>query len=195
MASTKTDSLRRTVLDAAVAISAANGPDAISMREVARKAGVSHQAPYHHFTDRSGIFAAICEEGFRQLSEALLAPRPTVDSTMCEAYVHFALQNPGHFRVMMRNDLCQLADYPTARKEADRAFDILVDEVKLLLGDSTDSADSAVVKTQTAYMWSVGHGLATLLLDGPLEIKLEGIDDMNAFIHQVSRTAVASIHK
>ena len=195
MALTKTDSLRRTVLDAAVAISAANGPDAISMREVARKAGVSHQAPYHHFTDRSGIFAAICEEGFRQLSEALLAPRPSVDSTMCEAYVHFALQHPGHFRVMMRNDLCQLADYPTARKEADRAFDILVDEVKLLLGDSTDSADSAVVKTQTAYMWSVGHGLATLLLDGPLEIKLEGIDDMNAFIHQVSRTAVASIHK
>jgi hypothetical protein len=42
-------------------------------------------------------------------------------------------------------------------------------------------------------MWSIGHGLATLLLDGPLEIKLEGIDDMNAFIHQVSRTAVASI--
>jgi len=72
MALTKTDSLRRTVLDAAVAISAANGPDAISMREVARKAGVSHQAPYHHFTDRSGIFAAICEEGFRQLSEDLL---------------------------------------------------------------------------------------------------------------------------
>jgi hypothetical protein len=111
---------------------------------------------------------------------------------MCEAYVHFALQHPGHFRVMMRNDLCQLSDYPTARKEADRAFEILVDEVKALLGDS---AASDVVKTQTAYMWSVGHGLATLLLDGPLEIKLEGIDDMNAFIHQVSRTAVASIHK
>ena len=192
MASTKSESLRRTVLDAAVAISAANGPDAISMREVAREAGVSHQAPYHHFTDRSGIFAAICEEGFRHLSEALLAPRPSIDSNMCESYVHFALQNPGHFRVMMRNDLCQLANYPSAAFEANRAFDILVDEVKLLLGES---ADNEVVKTQTAYMWSVGHGLATLLLDGPLEIKLEGIDDMNAFIHQVSRTAVASIHK
>jgi AcrR family transcriptional regulator len=71
MASTKSESLRRTVLDAAVAISAVSGPDAISMREVAREAGVSHQAPYHHFTDRSGIFAAICEEGFRQLSEDL----------------------------------------------------------------------------------------------------------------------------
>ena len=190
MASSKSESLRRTVLDAAVAISAANGPDAISMREVARKAGVSHQAPYHHFTDRSGIFAAICEEGFRQLSEVLLAPRPSIDSNMCESYVHFALQNPGHFRVMMRNDLCQLADHPSARIEADRAFEILVDEVKSLLGEG---ADNEVVKTQTAYMWSVGHGLATLLLDGPLEIKLEGIDDMNAFIHQVSRTAVASI--
>lgn len=190
MASTKSESLRRTVLDAAVAISAASGPDAISMREVAREAGVSHQAPYHHFTDRSGIFAAICEEGFRQLSEALLAPRPSIDSNMCESYVHFALQNPGHFRVMMRNDLCQLADYPNARIEADRAFNILIDEVKSLLGEG---ADNEVVKTQTAYMWSVGHGLATLLLDGPLELKLEGIDDMNAFIHQVSRTAVASI--
>ena len=190
MASTKSESLRRTVLDAAVAISAASGPDAISMREVAREAGVSHQAPYHHFTDRSGIFAAICEEGFRQLSEALLAPPPSIDSNMCESYVHFALQNPGHFRVMMRNDLCQLANYPSAAFEANRAFDILVDEVKLLLGEG---ADNEVVKTQTAYMWSVGHGLATLLLDGPLEIKLEGIDDMNAFIHQVSRTAVASI--
>ena len=190
MASTKSESLRRTVLDAAVAISAANGPDAISMREVAREAGVSHQAPYHHFTDRSGIFAAICEEGFRHLSEALLAPRPAIDSNMCESYVHFALQNPGHFRVMMRNDLCQLANYPSAAFEANRAFDILVDEVKLLLGEG---ADNEVVKTQTAYMWSVGHGLATLLLDGPLELKLEGIDDMNAFIHQVSRTAVASI--
>ena len=192
MASTKSESLRRTVLDAAVAISAASGPDAISMREVAREAGVSHQAPYHHFTDRSGIFAAICEEGFRHLSEALLAPRPSIDSNMCESYVHFALQNPGHFRVMMRNDLCQLANYPSAAFEANRAFDILVDEVKLLLGEG---ADNEVVKTQTAYMWSVGHGLATLLLDGPLEIKLEGIDDMNAFIHQVSRTPVASIRK
>ena len=190
MASTKSESLRRTVLDAAVAISAASGPDAISMREVAREAGVSHQAPYHHFTDRSGIFAAICEEGFRHLSEALLAPRPSIDSNMCESYVHFALQNPGHFRVMMRNDLCQLANYPSAAFEANRAFDILVDEVKLLLGEG---ADNEVIKTQTAYMWSVGHGLATLLLDGPLELKLEGIDDMNAFIHQVSRTAVASI--
>ncbi len=192
MASTKSESLRRTVLDAAVAISAVSGPDAISMREVAREAGVSHQAPYHHFIDRSGIFAAICEEGFRELSEALLADRSTNDSTMCEAYVHFALQNPGHFRVMMRNDLCQLANYPSAAFEANRAFDILVDEVKLLLGEG---ADNEVVKTQTAYMWSVGHGLATLLLDGPLELKLEGIDDMNAFIQRVSRIAVMSIHK
>lgn len=191
MVSPKSESLRRTVLDAAVAISAASGPDAISMREVARAAGVSHQAPYHHFTDRSGIFAAICEEGFHQLSEALMAPRPSVDSTMCESYVHFALQHPGHFRVMMRNDLCQLADYPGARKEADRAFELLVHEVKSLLGDN---ASDETVKTQTAYMWSVGHGLATLLLDGPLEIKIEGIDDMNTFIHHVARTAVAAIH-
>jgi len=63
MNSAKTDGLRRQVLDAAVAIAATSGPDVISMREVARLAGVSHQAPYHHFGDRAGIFAAISEEG------------------------------------------------------------------------------------------------------------------------------------
>jgi AcrR family transcriptional regulator len=64
MALSKSETLRRTVLDTAVAISANSGPDAVSMREVAREAGVSHQPLYHYFTDRLGIFAAICEEGF-----------------------------------------------------------------------------------------------------------------------------------
>lgn len=178
------------MVDAAVAISATSGPDAISMREVAREAGVSHQAPYHHFTDRSGIFAAICEEGFRSLSDALLAHVSSPESPMCEAYVHFALDHPGHFRVMIRSDLCDIALYPDARREADHAFEIFVDEVGSLLGAS---ATPERLKTHTAYLWSVGHGLATLILDGPLEIKLEGFGDVNTFIKHVSQIAVASI--
>ena len=73
MNSAKTEGLRRQVLDAAVAIAATSGTDAISMRELARLAGVSHQAPYHHFGDRAGIFAAISEEGFRFLAESIEA--------------------------------------------------------------------------------------------------------------------------
>jgi AcrR family transcriptional regulator len=191
MSSAKTDGLRRQVLDAAVAIAATSGPDAISMREVARLAGVSHQAPYHHFGDRAGIFAAISEEGFRFLAESIEASTTLGTAAMCEAYVHFALAHKGHFRVMMRNDLCSLEDYPTALIQADRAFNALRNEVTVILGE--DSHDD-VANAHTAYMWSVAHGLATLLLDGPLEKKLGGIADVNTLVTQVAQLASASIH-
>jgi len=191
MNSAKTDGLRRQVLDAAVAIAATSGPDAISMREVARLAGVSHQAPYHHFVVRAGIFAAITEEGFRFLAESIEASTTLGTAAMCEAYVHFALAHKGHFRVMMRNDLCSLEDYPTALIQADRAFNALRNEVTVILGE--DSHDD-VANAHTAYMWSVAHGLATLLLDGPLEKKLGGIADVNTLVTQVAQLASASIH-
>ena len=191
MNSAKTDGLRRQVLDAAVAIAATSGPDVISMREVARLAGVSHQAPYHHFGDRAGIFAAISEEGFRFLAESIEASTTLGTAAMCEAYVHFALAHKGHFRVMMRNDLCSLEDYPTALIQADRAFNALRNEVTVILGE--DSHDD-VANTHTAYMWSVAHGLATLLLDGPLEKKLGRIADVNTLVTQIAQLASASIH-
>lgn len=191
MAPNKAEVLRRSVLDAAVAISAEIGPDAISMREVAREAGVSHQAPYHHFGDRAGIFAAISEEGYAELSKALLHSRTHGATSMCEAYVHFALQHKGHFRVMFSNDLCNVENYPGALVQADRAFSILLDEVTALLGNDASLSEA---KAQATYMWSVAHGLATLLIDGPLEKKLGGITDVNALIKQVAQLASVSIH-
>ena len=191
MNSAKTDGLRRQVLDAAVAIAATSGPDVISMREVARLAGVSHQAPYHHFGDRAGIFAAISEEGFRFLAESIEASTALGTAAMCEAYVHFALAHKGHFRVMMRTDLCSLEDYPSALIQADRAFNALRNEVVVILGQD---AHDDVANAHTAYMWSVAHGLATLLLDGPLEKKLGGIADVNTLVTQVTQLASASIH-
>jgi AcrR family transcriptional regulator len=190
MNSAKTEGLRRQVLDAAVAIAATSGPDVISMREVARLAGVSHQAPYHHFGDRAGIFAAIAEEGFRMLAESIEASTTLGTAAMCEAYVHFALAHKGHFRVMMRNDLCSLEDYPAALTQADRAFNALRNEITVMLGE--DSHDDEV-NAHTAYMWSVAHGLATLLLDGPLLKKLGSVSDINALIRNVAHKASSSI--
>lgn len=191
MAQIKAESLRRAVLDAALAISAATGPDAISLRKVARGAGVSHQAPYHHFRDRAGIFAAISEEGFSILTKELTHSSTRGSTSMCEAYVHFALRHRGHFRVMFRSDLCNLENYPGALVQADLAFGVLLDEVNSVLGDN---ANETLARAQTTYMWSVAHGLATLLLDGPLEKKLGGIADVNALVTQVAQLTSASIH-
>lgn len=187
---TKSKDLRKQVLGAAVAIAAASGPDVISMREVARLAGVSHQAPYHHFGDRAGIFAAISEEGFSFLADAIEASTTLGMAAMCEAYVHFALAHKGHFRVMMRNDLCSLEIYPSALIQADRAFNALRNEVTTMLGDDAREDDT---NAHTAYMWSVAHGLATLLLDGPLLKKLGSVADVNALITSVARKASSTI--
>ena len=78
--------VRRLVLDAALDIITSSGAESLSMREVARRAGVSHQAPYHYFGDRSGIFAAISEEGFSALAGVF---RDVQESTISAAKAGF----------------------------------------------------------------------------------------------------------
>ena len=190
MSPASADSLQRTVLAAAVSIVASSGPDDVSLREVARAAGVSHQAPYHHFKDREGLFAAITEEGFSLLADSLdMSQSPTRES-MFAAYVQFALRHPGHFRVMFRKDICNLEKYPDTLIQADRAFGVLADFVATTLGESA-SVDE--IRLTTTYMWSVAHGLATLLLDGPLEKKIGDISDVDEFVMNVARLATRAL--
>ena len=190
MPGAKSDPLQRIIVDAALEIASGVGPDAISMRDLARQANVSHQAPYHHFGDRAGIFAAICEEGFAILGDEMYESRNLGAEALCESYVRFALNHRGHFRVMFRTDLCDMASYPNAAIQADRAFGILYDEVVAMVGLD---ADESTVQTQTAYMWSVAHGLSTLLIDGPLLKKIGSVQDMNQLIKNVARMAISSI--
>ena len=89
------------------------GPAALSMREVARRAGCTHQAPYHYFPNREAILAALVTEGFTGLADAL--HRARTDNAGADAsgiviatgsaYIDFALSNPGVFRIMFRSDM------------------------------------------------------------------------------------------
>lgn len=142
------------------------------MREVARRAGVSHQAPYHHFTDRSGIFAAIAEEGFDTLTEAfrkVLADDGHPALRCLGVYIDVARQNPGHFRVMFRADLNGVTTHPRTEAAAERAFDELLNMVHRTIGRPKSTKESF---TWASLLWSAAHGFATLLIDGPLEKKL-----------------------
>jgi len=190
MSPASADSLQRTVLAAAVSIVASSGPDDVSLREVARAAGVSHQAPYHHFKDREGLFAAITEEGFSLLADSLHMSQSPTRESMFVAYVQFALRHPGHFRVMFRRDICNLEKYPDTLIQADRAFGVLADFVATTLGESA-SVDE--IRLTTTYMWSVAHGLATLLLDGPLEKKIGDIPNVDEFVMNVARLATRAL--
>ncbi|MFT3925665.1 MAG: TetR/AcrR family transcriptional regulator [Myxococcales bacterium] len=164
------------IVQASIQLIEEAGVGALSMREVARRAGVSHQAPYHHFDDREAILGAIAQEGFRMISDAIeramaeqapsLRARVT---TALKTYVEFALQNPAHFRVMFRPELVNLQNCPGAQAEGDRAFSILqrlIDETVARGVPAHPSRDALLL-----LFWSVAHGFACLALDGPLTHK------------------------
>ncbi|MGE0742929.1 MAG: TetR/AcrR family transcriptional regulator [Hyphomonadaceae bacterium] len=167
---------RRTLLDASLALLAEQGLEGFSMREVARRAGLSHQAPYHHFPDREAILAAIVAEGFQSLRDASLAalegrtdPRARF-TAIGRAYVTFALSHPAHFKLMFRSELVREDRHDEAKACAQGAFDVLV-QIAGEVADATgyDARDLAVLA------WSLVHGLATLSLEGKLD-KATGSD-------------------
>lgn len=160
--------LRRRILDTGRALLEARGPAALSLREVARLAGVTHQAPYHHFANREAILAELVAQGFDELADALAAANERVAVVGARAgvvesglaYVGFALAHPGLFRIMFRHDVCDPAHAPAARAAGERAHGELLRMVALVHGRA--SAELA-----TLY-WAQVHGLAGLLIDGPL---------------------------
>ena len=189
--------LREKVIKAAVKYVADNGPDGLSFRQIAADAGVSHQAPYHHFGDRSAIFGEIALEGFRKFAVVMGAPARVDEDTencvrLCERYVDFAIANKGHFRVMFRADLCQMHESPETQKAADDAFATLLEAVSEMVGDSA-SIDE--IRVQATAMWSLAHGLATLIIDGPLENKIGKVSDRRALVRSVAQRAAEGLRR
>ena len=157
--------LRAALLEAALEELAAAGPSALSLREVARRAGVSHAAPRHHFRDKRGLLTAVAADGYRRLAdatdEALRAGTSLDDVGL--AYVRVALGSPGHFAVMFRPELLDAED-PELVHERDRAASVLLAAVTADLPDA--DADRAMVAAVAA--WSMTHGFATLWSTGNL---------------------------
>src|SRR5215470_13024017 len=155
--------LRPALLRAAVETIAGAGPAAMSLREVARRAGVTHAAAAYHFGDKAGLFTAIAAEGYRELGqtlrEAAEARRGFLEIGV--AYVRFAVTHRAHFEVMYRPELYHPDDPEVSRARADAAA--------LLYG--TASPDAAQLAAGAA-AWSLVHGLATLWLNGNLPEQL-----------------------
>ncbi|KUO18946.1 TetR/AcrR family transcriptional regulator [Streptomyces dysideae] len=157
--------LRRAVLTAALDVIAVDGPAALSLRDLARRAGVSHAAPAHHFKDRTGLLTAIAAEGFGLLAATLADASDLKDAGV--RYVRFAREHPAHFQVMFTPQLL-------------RADDLELATARALAADALRTAVSAVrpddlgidARLAGVAAWSLAHGFATLLLghnlDGPV---------------------------
>ncbi|WP_351227941.1 TetR/AcrR family transcriptional regulator [Streptomyces sp. NPDC002133] len=167
--------LRRAVLTAALDVIAAEGPSALSLRDLARRAGVSHAAPAHHFKDRAGLLTAIAAEGHALLAAALTEASDLRDLGV--RYVRFALAHPAHFQVMFRPELLR-ADDPELVAARRRTRDLLRTAVAARAGGGAGADDSG-----TGFMaaWSLAHGFATLLLTHNLDGPLDGRDPEKVF--------------
>ena len=165
--------LREALVEAAARLASERGVASLSLRETARRAGVSQAAPYHYFADKSALLAAVAEQGFRLFDAMQAAAHEQSPDDPTErlqalgvAYVRFALDKPHYFRVMFRPHLVEHAKYPGLHEVSRGAFERLVESTRAArLAHGHDDSDPLTAAT---LMWSVPHGLATLFLDGPI---------------------------
>ena len=184
----ETRDLRENLLRTSRELLDEGGPAALSMREVARRAGCTHQAPYHYFTNREAILAALVEAGFGELANRLREARDKVGTedlgTVVEAsgnaYVEFALTNPGVFRIMFRRDMCDPAGFPGVQAASRRTYDELGRLARINFGERA-------IREHEVALWAGVHGLAVLLLDGLMADELPTLEARLAYARRVNR--------
>ena len=133
------------------------GPEGVFLREVARRVGVTGAAAYRHFHGKEGLLASVATEGFRELAVAMEEAAAETDPLTRArlAYVQFALQKRGLFRMMFGPILAERAKYP----ELSAAFDVVRRMVTGVEGRPEESPAAIAA-------WGVVHGLSALLVDG-----------------------------
>lgn len=189
--------LRQTLLDATLELIDEQGVDGFTLREVARRADVSHAAPYHHFSDRATLVAALVEQSFDQLNTAM---REAADTTsdprerltrLGTTYVLWAWRNPARFRVMWRPELRRCEDEAQVEAAADDSYRILQDTLKRALPPARRT--EAEIDGACLTAWSAVHGFAVLLLDGPLSEDIRSDERVEAMAAEVVARTVRGV--
>lgn len=180
--------LKQALVAAAVKVLAKMGPRAFTLREVARQAKVSHNAPYRHFRDKDELLAAVAGQGFDQLAESMITASAGAGNALQAlqlsgvGYVRFALQWPEHFSVMF--DYSQdLSAYPEHAAAGQRAFQVLLD--KIVAAQKAGRIPSGDPQPLALIAWSLVHGIAKLAIANRLP--LESADAILGFTEFATR--------
>jgi AcrR family transcriptional regulator len=172
--------LRRAVLETAMDMLQEEKGWQFTLREVARRAGVSHAAPYKHFPDKATLLAEMALLGFDRLREALTAakhlrPGPLRDEffAMARAYVRFGTSNPALYRLMFSADAEKAVDVHLDER-ARAAFGVVIDLLER--GQAEGALRKRDVRGQAAACWAQVHGITLLTVDGLLPPERFGSD-------------------
>jgi AcrR family transcriptional regulator len=161
--------LREALLNGAVRIIAEAGPTAFTLREVARRAGVSHNAPYRHFRDKDALLAAVAAQGFRELTQSMRKAGEQQSNALDKlkqsgmAYVAFAVRRPEHFTVMFDAPVTGSKN-PEYLQASQEAFQTLVSYIQDSQEEGRLSAENTMERA--LYAWSLVHGIAKLAVSG-----------------------------
>ena len=179
--------LRETLLQAADLLLTERGAQGLTLRDVAKAAGVSHAAPYHHFASLNDLLAAVAERAFISLGDAIEQAASAQDPTerlmqVAEAYVACARARPAHFRLMFGPLLAQKNDYPLFKAAASRAFGALL--AAACAYDAKNGPELALCG------WSLSHGLSNLIIDGALDDLPVPVGDTDGLVRVLVKRAL-----
>ncbi|HLJ50137.1 MAG TPA: TetR/AcrR family transcriptional regulator [Bryobacteraceae bacterium] len=159
--------LREALLQAALQLIAELGPAGFTLREVARRAGVSHNAPYRHFPNKDELLAAVAAQGFHELTEAMMDAAQAGSNALERlqrsgwAYVAFALRRPEHFTVMFDAPLAKSTN-PKSTEAGEKAFGALVAAVEACQQEGQLPPGETMARALVA--WSLVHGISKLAI-------------------------------
>ena len=178
--------LKTALVEAAASIVRTKGLDALTLREVARRTGVSAAAPYRHFPDRRALVAAVAERGFVRLGEAMIAGMQSAGGRggfkqVALAYVEFGLANPAEYRVMFGPEMADTRDFPSLRETGRGVLGGVAETVSQLQNAGLIGPGDPWLMASA--LWSTLHGLVMLTLDG----QTEGVADSDALVEEATR--------
>lgn len=174
--------LHQALLATAERILEREGIRGLTLRAVAREAGVSHAAPTHHFGDLARLLSELAAIGFRRFTEALVAasankPFPEAGRARAKAYIGFAQASPAMFKLMFRRDRLDMG-CPVLNEAQSCAFVIMASAVGERRNEQVEKEHLTLAQAaDIARVWSLVHGFATLAIDGRLNEILHGLPE------------------
>jgi AcrR family transcriptional regulator len=167
--------LRQALIDAALELVVEKDVSSVSLREVARKAGVSHAAPYRHFEDKEALLAAVAQEGLEMFNYSLQEANQHITNPLeklevgCTAYVRYAIAYPSYYRIM----------FGAGGANVEKKYPFLADSIQqswmqfvniIAQGQSMGLIRSGNPEQLAQGVWALTHGLAMLVLDGQITL-------------------------
>ncbi len=188
--------LRNALIQAGLEMLSESGAAALDLRKVARKAGVSHAAPYRHFADKQALIAAINEEGFHRLAERIQstlreAPGDAVERlyAIARAYVHFAQENPWLMREMFSGLTIEREAFPDLHHASKTVFMLYIEVIKR--GQEQGSIIDVDPGALAGVLWALLHGVAMLTIEHQMRPYTDGPDG----VENVTRFSVQMLYE